>query len=112
MAPLAVGLSTGLLALTWRGSSGYDGHLRPEVYPAPDRPGERPYRAEFADLARHLASLSENRRPVLATLDPVIYSWWMTFTGGYSFLAEAFVSTTSDREAERREHRQDRGQQE
>ena len=102
MAPLAVGLSMSLLALTWRGSSGYDGHLRPEVYPEPTRPDELTYRVELADLARHLASLSENRRPVLATLDPVIYSWWLTFTGGYSFLAEAFVSTTSDREAERR----------
>lgn len=92
----------GVLALTWRRGAGSDGPLRPEVYPAVDPAGAGPYRAEFADLARHLEGAARGRRPVLGTLDPQIYSWWLSFTDGYSFLAEAFVSTASDRTVERR----------
>ncbi|MGO9921576.1 MAG: hypothetical protein ACLQIB_43650 [Isosphaeraceae bacterium] len=83
-------------------ASRYVQHLRLDSHAALDRLGKEPYRTEFAGLARHLSEKSMGKRLVIATFDPLVYSWWLTFKGGYSFLAEAAFSTVPDRIVEDR----------
>jgi len=83
-------------------ASQYVQHLRMDTHPALDKLANEPYRAEFARLASYLSQQPAGKRLVLATFDPLVYSWWLTFNGGYSFLAEPSFSTVPDRIVEDR----------
>jgi len=83
-------------------ASKYDQHLRTDSHAALDELGKEPYRTEFTRLARHLSQRSAGKRLVLATFDPMIYSWWLTFANGYSFLAEPAFSSVPDQIVEDR----------
>ncbi len=82
--------------------SAYADHLRRDVHGELSNLDPTPYRTEFAGLIRHLTGVTSRERPVLATFDPMIYSWWLTFGGGYSYLADSFVSCVPDRTVESR----------
>jgi len=74
-------------------------HLRPEF---PEWGQLENYRTSFAALTHELSRKAYDRRLVLATFDTQVWSWWVTFRGGYSFLADACTSNVPDRELERR----------
>ncbi len=76
--------------------------MRSDTYGDLDSLSEEPYRDEFARLVRHLSRHTRGKGSVLATFDPVAYSWWLTFAHGYSFLGEPFVSAVPDRVVEDR----------
>lgn len=76
----------------------YSGHMRPKFYPQ----FRREYRTAFAEVTRVLAEKNKDRKQVLATFDHQLLAWWLTFTNGYSFLAEPFMSTVTDQEIEKR----------
>ncbi len=60
------------------------------------------YRRNFVELTRELSRDAYDGKLVLGTFDTQVWSWWVTFRGGYSFLADACTSNTSDAELERR----------
>lgn len=62
---------------------------------------EPSYREAFAELTEHLRN---EIRPdaVVAGFDHQVFSWWLTFSDGYWFLVEPFVSSIPDDELETR----------
>ena len=60
------------------------------------------YRECFTKLTDKLNKLSVNKESVLATLDPQVNSYWLTFNNGYSFLPELFETTSGDEIIEER----------
>lgn len=60
------------------------------------------YRSAFVGLVRELSRPEYGARPVLGTFDHQVWSWWLAFRGGYSFLGDACTSNTSNAELERR----------
>ena len=60
------------------------------------------YRRDFGALAKELGTPRYSSAVVIGTLDIQVYSWWMTFHRGYSFLPEAFSTTLPDSEIEER----------
>jgi hypothetical protein len=76
--------------------SRYLRHLRTDTHGELDGLSREPYRDEFARLVRHLSQDVAGRGSVLATFDPQVYSWWLTFAEGHSFLAEPFISAVPD----------------
>ena len=77
-------------------SSGYRAHFRERWFSELDTLTAVPYRAEFTELAKYLSTVARGEPQVLATLDHQVFVWWLTFTGGYSFLADPFSSTIPD----------------
>jgi hypothetical protein len=74
-------------------------HMRsdfPEWAALPD------YRGPFVELAKELASERYDQRPVLGTFDHQVWAWWVTFRGGYSYLADACTSNVTNDELETR----------
>lgn len=82
---------------SWR----YAGHLGPKRFNTVNPVGDS-YRSEFAELIEFLAAREEVKAGVLASLDNQVFSWWLTFTDGFSFLADPFVSAVPDHEVEMR----------
>jgi hypothetical protein len=83
-----------------REATPFRAHLRPQFFGYTS--GTLPsYRESFAELAAFL-DREVPRGAVLATFDHEVYSWWLTFDRGYSFLADPFVSSAPDREVETR----------
>jgi hypothetical protein len=74
-------------------------HMRTDVaeYAALD-----PYRRHFVDLTRRLAAASSDGPIVLGTFDHQVWSWWVTFGTGYSYLPDACTTTLPAEEIERR----------
>lgn len=60
------------------------------------------YRSDFSALAQELSSARYSDARVMATADLQLFCWWMTFTDGYTFLPETFLTTVPDAEIERR----------
>lgn len=60
------------------------------------------YRGSFSDLLVELSKKKYKRCEVLGTFDHQFFTWWVTFRGGYSVLAEAFNTTRHDTEIEDR----------
>jgi hypothetical protein len=89
-----------LITFLYSGGRVDTAHLRSAYYihTAESQPN---YRRNFTELA---AYLDKNVKPdaVIATFDHEVYSWWMTFHEGYSYLVEPFVSSASDEELESR----------
>jgi hypothetical protein len=75
------------------------GHMRADI---PEWGRVPAYRAGFVELARELSRPAYDDRLVLGTFDTQLWSWWVTFRGGYSFLADACTSNARDAELERR----------
>jgi hypothetical protein len=69
---------------------------------SPRVPAGRPYKSDFADLARVLSSPAYERRRILATFDPVVYEWWIGLHGRFASVADPFLSTRPDAEIEAR----------
>jgi hypothetical protein len=86
------------LGYRMREASVFRGHLRPQFfgYASEARPS---YRESFAELTSFL-DRNVPRDAVVASFDHQVYSWWLTFHPGYSFLADPFVSSAPDREVE------------
>jgi hypothetical protein len=97
-------LVTAVIAFKVRydGSSRYSEHLRRVWFSELSTLAPISYRAEFAELVKYLSAADRGERPVLATFDVQVFAWWLTFTNGYSFLADPFISTVSDHEIESR----------
>jgi hypothetical protein len=72
-------------------------HMRLLIYPELTN-----YRDDFAALAVELAKPEYADCKVLATLDHQVFSWWVSFHRGYSFLPDPFSTTVPDAEIERR----------
>lgn len=74
-------------------------HMRTDVaeYAALD-----PYRKHFVDLIRRLAAVSSDGPIVLGTFDHQVWSWWVAFGTGYSYLPDACTTTLPADEIERR----------
>ena len=60
------------------------------------------YRQPFVELVRELSRTDYHDHLVLGTFDHQVWSWWMTFRGGYSYLADACTTNATDAELERR----------
>ncbi len=60
------------------------------------------YRRPFVELARELSNKRYDNDLVLGTFDHQVWSWWVTFKGGYSYLADACTTNAKDVELERR----------
>jgi hypothetical protein len=90
------------LIFTWRFATVVptrSGHMRPDF---DEWAALSDYRRPFVELTRELSTSKYGDRPVLGTFDHQVWSWWVTFRGGYSFLADACTSNASDAELERR----------
>jgi hypothetical protein len=61
-----------------------------------------PYRQHFVDLTRRLTAASSDGPIVLGTFDHQVWSWWVAFGTGYSFLPDACTTTLPADEIERR----------
>ena len=72
-------------------------HMRVLIYPELTN-----YRDDFAALTVELAKPEYADCKVLATLDHQVFSWWVSFHRGYSFLPDPFSTTAPDAEIERR----------
>ncbi|NTW33620.1 MAG: hypothetical protein HGB12_13525 [Bacteroidetes bacterium] len=60
------------------------------------------YRDCFTKLTNNLDKLSKKKESVLATLDPLVHSYWITFNNGSSFFPELFETTADDEIIEER----------
>ncbi len=83
-----------------RQPSVFTSHLRPinHGYAVRQSPS---YRESFSELASFLKTTIRSDS-VVASFDHQVFAWWLTFSDGYSFLAEPFVSATPDNELETR----------
>jgi hypothetical protein len=59
------------------------------------------YRSSFVEVVKELSKPQYSHR-VLGTFDHQLWSWWTTFNGGYSYLADACTTNVDDSEIERR----------
>ncbi len=89
------------LGYKMRESSVYRNHLRPQFFGAHTVATQPSYRESFSELASFL-DRNVPHDAVVATFDHQVFSWWLTFHRGYSFLVEPFVSSVSDAELETR----------
>ena len=60
------------------------------------------YRRDFSALVNELEKKHYAGCAVLGTFDHQLYSWWVTFHGGYSFLPDPFATTVPDAVIEKR----------
>jgi hypothetical protein len=74
-------------------------HMRSDIR---DLKGLTDYREPFVDLVRELSRDRYDGDLVLGTFDQQVWSWWTTFRGGYSYLADACTTNAEDAELERR----------
>ncbi len=82
-----------------RETAAFQSHLRPQFFGSHTAETRPSYRESFAELTTFLNSGVPDTA-VVASFDHQVFSWWLTFHRGYSFLAEPFVSGASDRELE------------
>jgi hypothetical protein len=99
---VALGLITLSLMFVLRDAASLSqasGHVRsdfPEWQALPE------YRTSFEQLAAELAKPAYSEAKVIGTFDIQVYTWWLAFQQGHSFLAEAPLTTVADREIEQR----------
>ena len=76
-------------------------HLRYSQFSEYKELGDK-YKRDFLELTTYLKSINSSNPRVLATFDVQLFSWWVTFNQGYSFLIDPFGSTRPDKEMEER----------
>jgi hypothetical protein len=75
------------------------GHMRPDY---PEWGAIEDYRRPFVELVKELSQPAYDDKLVLGTYDHQVWSWWVTFRDGYSYLADACTTNISADELERR----------
>src|SRR5262249_51812387 len=98
--PLALLIAAGYLIVfpTYQRLQKAD-HMRPEY---PEWQSLKGYRADFVSLVKELTGPDYSEEKVLGTFDHQLWSWWLTFNDGYSYVSDSLITTLSTSERETR----------